>query len=53
MGKKNNGKYEVYTIKGKTQIQNQEVEDNSLGELLDDNKSINNNPSNQLISCYG
>ena len=43
----------MYAKKGKTQIQNQEVEDNSLGELLDDNKSINNNPSNQLISCYG
>ena len=31
----------------------QEVEDRSLGERLDDNKSINENPSNQLLSCDG
>ena len=43
----------MYAKKGKTQIQKQEVEDRSLGERLDDNKSINDNPSNQLISCDG
>ena len=32
MGGKNKEKYEVYAKKGKTQIQNQEVEDRILGE---------------------
>ena len=38
---------------GKTQIQDQEVEDRSLGEWLDDKKAINENPLNQLISSDG
>ena len=43
----------MYAKKKKTKIHNQEVEDISLGEWLDDNKYINENPSNQLIYCDG
>ena len=43
----------MYAKKGKSQIHIQEVEDRSLGEWLDDKKSIYDNPSKQLLSYDG